>query len=328
MKELLTALGIFTTFSLFAQDISQTLVAETPAHFCTPGVSKQSPGKGLLASYMTYPSFALTPPNSESESEVSHNERLNFKIKIPCVNIVGMKLLVGFQYMRERYNFSQIQPENYPLFERLNTVNLKTARGAIYLSKSLNETNYLSFALGTTYSGDYDKFVKIDKRYAIYRAVGLLGVKRNEDFEFGFGMLFTKSFRRTLALPFGFYNRTFNDNWGIEFAIPVRLMGRYNIKDGSLILFGTEYVSRSYSIDVMQPEAEIFHFRRAAIEFSATWQKRFTNWTWMEFKLGYAMNRNSRVDDVNARTEFRINPTNGIFGTISFFISPPDHLCK
>lgn len=328
MKELLISLGILMTFSLGAQDISQTLVAENNVHFCKPGVSKQSPGKGLLASYMTYPNFELTPPNTENESEVSHNERLNFKLKIPCININGMKFLVGFQYMRERYNFSEIEPANYPLFDRLNTVSLKTARAALYFSKSLDETKYISFRVGTTYSGDYDKFVKIEKRYAIYRAVGLLGIKKSEDLEYGFGLLYTQSFRRTIALPFGFYNRTFNDKWGIEFAIPVRLLGRYNIKDGSMILFGAEYVSRSYSIDVPQPESEVFHFRRSAIEFSASWQQRFTNWTWMEFKLGYALNRNSKIKDVAAGIDSKINPTNGIFGTVSFFISPPAHLCK
>ena len=328
MKKLIFAFAILMTFSLSAQDISDNLTRETMSSLCKPGVVNKSPGKGLLVSYMTYPNYQMSLPNDQTPTEIQSNNRLLVKLKIPILNQPGLKLLVGGQYMSERFNLNHNNIDDFPLFNTLNSKKLKTTEGAVYLSKSINQQHFVTVKASARYSGDYDGFVSTNDRYAIYRVIGLFGIKKREDIEYGFGFLYSNGFRRTVALPFGFFNRTFNDKWGIELGIPVSLKARYNIQPGSLILLGADYASRSYSIDVNQPMPEIYHFRRSAVEFSATWQQRFSDWTWLEFKVGYAKNLSSKARDVANEDEFQMPTSSGVFGSVSFFISPPDSACK
>jgi hypothetical protein len=328
MKKLLFIIGMFIAFSISAQDISDNLTTETMADLCKPGVINKSPGKGLLLSYMSYPNYQISAPTSRTPLEISDNNRLLFKLKIPFINKPGMKVLLGAQYFSEKLNFEDNKTDDFPLFDRLNTATLKSAEGAFYLSKSLSSQHFITVKASARFSGDYDKFLSIDNRYAIYRVVGLFGIKKTEDTEYGFGFLYSHGFRKTVALPFGFFNRTFSDKWGIELGIPVSLKARYNIKPGSLLLFGADYASRSYSIDVNQPDPSVYHYRRSAIEFSVAWQKRFTDWTWLEFKAGYARNLTSKARDVVNDDNYRFSTTSGFFGSVSFFISPPDRFCN
>lgn len=328
MKTLLFVFSILIVFSLSAQDISDNLTTETMSSLCKPGVIHKSPGKGLLINYMTYPNYQITAPGARTPVEIENNNRLLYKLKIPVFNRPGLKFLVGGQYMSERFNFTNNQTDDFAFFDRLNSTTFKSAEGAVYFSKSLNHQHFITIKASARFSGDYDKFVSIEDRYAVYRVVGLFGIKKRDDMEYGFGFLYSNGFRKTVALPFGFFNRTFNDKWGIELGIPVSLKARYNIKPGSLMLFGADYASRSYSIDVYQSEPAVYHFRRSAIEFSAAWQKRFTKWTWLEFKVGYAKNLNTKIRDLSIDKRFQLPMTSGIFGAVSFFISPPDHLCK
>jgi hypothetical protein len=328
MKRLLFIFGIISASTLFAQDISDNLTTETMSDLCRPGVINKSPGKGLLISYQSYPSYQISTPNSRTPVEISGNNRFLTKLKIPIINQIGTKVLIGGQYLREDFSFENNFTKDYPLFDRLNSTTMKSAEGAVYLSKSLNRYHFITIKASARFSGDFDSFVSLDNRYAMYRFVALFGIKKTEDTEYGFGFLYSNGFRRTVALPFGFFNKTFNDRWGLELGIPVSMKARFNMKPGSLMLFGADFASRAYSLDVEQPEPSIFHFRRAAIEFSTAWQRRFTDWTWLEFKVGYAKNLSAEIRDVVNDDNYRLATGSNFFASISFFVSPPDRVCK
>ncbi|RMF26200.1 MAG: hypothetical protein D6765_09265 [Bacteroidetes bacterium] len=329
-RTLLLTTTLLLWCTLHAQDLSQTIVADPGNFLCQPGVLHKSPGKGLSLEYTTLPSFRVRPSNRDFGENVRRNERFNFKIKIPCINHHGFKVLGGLQYQLERYHFSEADELELPLFHRLNSADLKTARAALYVSKSLNHKFYTSFRLGATWSGDYDGALSFQNRYATYRVAGVFGIKRNESLEYGFGALFSKSFRRTTLLPFGFYNRTFNHKWGIETAIPVKFMLRHNISPRNLVLLGGEYSSRSYSIDVAETPRlpSIFHYRRAYLLFSATFQQQLTAWTWLELKAGFADHLPARVRNTALNETTRVEQGNSPYFQLGFFLSPPKNACK
>ncbi|MEO1516765.1 MAG: DUF6268 family outer membrane beta-barrel protein [Bacteroidota bacterium] len=324
----LLIVGLSLSTSLLAQELVLTPMAES---FCKPGVTNKSPGKGLLISYFARPQFDFTTNSEETsaKSRAGINDRLNFKLKIPIINKDGFKFLIGGAHMREEYEFSQIEGRPTEIFTSINDVSLKTSRIAAYFLKSINSRYYATLKLEASYNGDYDNLISFENRYAIYRGAVLVGYKKRADTEWGFGAMFSKGFRRTALYPFLMYNKTFNDRWGLESVLPVKIDMRYNISRKNMVLFGAQFNSRSYSIDVLEGSAatqNIYHMRSAEIQLAAEFKQQLSNWVWCEVRGGYARNLTSRFDQitpVRQRNVVTANPSSGPFLQFGIFVSPP-----
>ncbi len=323
------------SLSMDAQVSINNMATESNSFLCQPGVTHKTPGKGVSISYNFNPDFQMRPPNAENPVEVRRNERIKAKLKVPLVNTRKFKAMLGFHYSIERYHFDKIDPENYPLFKRLNETDLKSTGMAAYFVAPLNEKYYTSFRLSASFLGDYSKFISLDSRYGVYRAAGLFGVKHSDGLEYGVGLLFSKSFNNTSLFPFGFYNQTFNKHWGIETAIPVSLKARYNFSDSRMMLFGTEYSSQNYAMNVSEPmmnpfikqaEKAPYHYHRSSLDLTLAYYHQLTPWTWLEFKTGYAFSLNSSAKDLPNNISYDLKPSGSMVGMITFFISPPKYM--
>ena len=334
MKKTLTIL-LFPAlmFSASAQiSLNNLFTSEASGTLCQPGVVNKSPGKGASFTYSLNPDFKMTVPDAENASKIERSERFDSKLKLPLINAPGFKFMLGFQYTLEKYHFSDIDPENAPLFSRLNNAELKTTGVAAYIVHPINEKIYTSFRFGASWHGDYSTFISLDNRFAIYRAAALIGIKKRDNLEYGIGLLFIKSFRRTSILPFGFYNQTFNEHWGIEMVLPVSIKGRYNFNEHSMALFGAEYSSQDYALKVPQPSMNPFlpqplkapfHYHRSSIDLTTSFYQRLTSWTWVELKAGYAFSLSSKAKDIPLNQTFDLKPSSGMVGMVSLFLSPP-----
>ncbi|TAK42348.1 MAG: hypothetical protein EPO28_07420 [Saprospiraceae bacterium] len=318
-----------------AQVSINNLATETNSFLCQPGVTNKTPGKGASISYDFNPDFQMRPPGAERSSEVRRNERFKAKLKVPIVNSKKFKAMLGFHYSIERYHFDKIDPEYNPLFKRLNDTALKSAGMAAYFVVPINEKYYTSFRLSASWLGDYKGFISLDSRYGVYRAAGLFGVKQRDDLEYGIGLLYTKSFVNTSLIPFGFYNRTFDKHWGVEMAIPVSLKGRYNFKEGRMMLFGTEYSSQNYAMNVAKPvsnpflkpvERAPFHYHRSSLDLTASYCHQLSGWTWVELKTGYAFSLKSKAKDLPENKSYDLKPSGSMVGMVTVFLSPPKYL--
>ncbi len=333
-KALLILTGLFISFFAVAQGEMNNLALEPNPFLCKPGVTNKSPGKGLMVDYNYNPEFRMRPTNAEQPSEVEANQRFTSKIKIPVIHGSRVKFLLGFKYAFERYNFENINPENYSLFQRMNEATLKDVESAAYLIVPINHKYYTSFRVSASFRGDYDGFLNTHNDYATYRAAGIFGIKKRDDLEYGFGLYFSKNIRRTIAYPFGFLNWTFNDKWGLEAAIPVSIKLRRNLNDRNLLLFGTDFSSQNYTLHVNEistvgPTTPLTYlYRRQSLEMSASWMKKFSGWTWMQYKIGYSFNINSDAFDLTDNLEYDLRPTGCIVGSVTFFLSPPKKLMK
>jgi Domain of unknown function (DUF6268) len=337
MRKTLTIFILLFALVLHGQVSINSLTTESNSFLCQPGVTNKTPGKGASISYDFNPDFQMRPPDAENPSEVSRNERFKAKLKVPLVNSRKFKAMLGFHYSIERYHFDKIDPENYPLFKRLNETDLKSAGMAAYFVAPINEKYYTSFRLSASYLGDYSKFISLDSRYGVYRAAGLFGVKQRDDLEYGAGLLYTSSFLGSSLIPFGFYNQTFNKHWGIEATIPVNLKVRYNFKEGSMMLFGTEYSSQYYAMNVTepvmnpfhkQPEKAPYHYRRSSLDLTASYFHQLSGWVWVELKTGYAFSLNSEAEDLPENISYDLKPSGSMVGLVTIFLSPPKYLME
>ena len=310
--------------------------------YCTPGILNKSRSRGVDIAFNLYQGGAIRREEKDLSvpaGELRALESIILKVKIPVINRPGLKILAGFHYTPEEYLFSAIPVagtfsvssiNSSDVFQDIDDRKLKHSGLGLYVFKPLDDRHYLAFRGKAAFNGDYRGLMRMDGRYGSYSATVAYGIKKSEDLEWGFGLGLNHNFRRTLVLPFFIYNRNFNDKWGLETVFPGYVNGRYNISRKTILLFGYEFNSRSYSIDVenrfsgMETE---YHLSHSELLLGGSIERQIVPWVWFNVKAGYQINRPTRFDSVSADgLSFRATPGNAPYVRIGFFISPPD--CK
>lgn len=332
----------FLVQQISAQDLVLSPIGES---LCSPGVSGKSPGKGVLLDYTILPIFKVYPYNTgieKTEPQTSSSRHINFKLKIPIIHKPNFTMLLGFAHYLEEYDVSRQSNGNISILNAVHDRSLKSTRFSLNMLRPLDEKHYLAFKGDVSFNGDYSGLVRFEERYLKYNIGVLLGIKPHQNFEWGVGLLYRSSFvvATIPVLPFGLYNRTFNDKWGIEAIVPVSIKMRYNINPRSLILFGPEYESRSYSLDKVDAafstslfsQPSEFFMRRSELKFSAAYEHQLTNWIWFNVQAGYSHNLNTRFNEIDingtALPEVTVDLAGGAFFKVGIFASPPRKKCK
>lgn len=295
---------------------------------CKPGVVNKSRSRGLELSFLhTFTNkleeeegFPLTTPLSKLSLQ-----NIIFKLRGPIINREGFKLIIGIRSTPEQYNFQRIGADYASIFKRLDDRDLKSAGFDALVVKSWNERVYTSFRVRNLYNGDYDGIINFSNRYAIFNVSGIFGIKQDDYKEWGIGLSFSKSFRRTIALPFLLYNQTLNEKWGLEMILPALISVRRNLAENSILLLGTQYNSRSYSIEIEDNASQIFNLNHSEIRTSLMLEQRLHPWIWMDFTFGFQYNFSTDFEakDDNA-SSFQVEPGSAPFFKIGIFVSPPD----
>ncbi|MCB9273225.1 MAG: hypothetical protein H6564_04245 [Lewinellaceae bacterium] len=302
--------------------------------FCQPGVSNSSKGRGLLLQYSSVGNYSIKPEGGSSDglnnSNVSYVDQLTAKIKIPLVNAPSLKVLLGYEYGAETYHFNQIGELHGDVFRSLDGSTLRANKYSLYLTKSFDEKYYFGARLRAAYRGDYGQGMSFDSRYASYSGLAIFGVKPRPDMEWGIGLTYSDNFFSKQVLPFVLYNRTFNDRWGVEAVLPVQAMARYNFSPGSMLLFGAEYQSQSYAIDVsgrsgVDPTVHPYYFKHSEIALKASFDQHLYSWLWLNLEAGMQLPLQMRFDDtVLPANSFQATSGAQPFFRLGLFLSPTD----
>lgn len=340
MRQLLTLIALLLVESLFAQvkpDIfpEDVSVETIPIRcFCKPGVRNKSRSKGMEIAYTSMGDGTFNDEEgslSGNPSQFSRWSKFEFDLKAPVINRDRFKFLLGYKYTSEVFRLGRFGPDYTDTFKSLDETTLKGNSLSAIVTTPLNATKYLGFRLRYSAKGDFGGLMNFEERYAVYKALMVFGIKKNEDFEWGVGLNFSKSFRRTNILPFIIYNRNFLNSWGIETAFPGYFFGRYNLNQSSIMLFGMEYGSDSYRMDVTTTTGDVLDYalNHSELLFLLRLEQRFAPWVWGNLRFGYQMNFSTDFESKALNTtEFMVDPSNGLFFEIGVFISPPDHLIR
>jgi hypothetical protein len=316
--------------NFFPEDINLNTDEVELRCFCEPGVRYKSRTKGLEVTYGTMTNSVFEPEEptvlTQPYSSFENQQQFKFDLKFPLINRDQFKLFMGYRYFSEFYQFDQIGVDFTETFTMLDQRNLKSNSVTAIMIKPINETQYLVGRLAYSSNGNYQGWMNWDGKYGIFNALAAFTVKPNDFLEWGVGVNVSSSFRRTSFIPIVILNRTFNERWGLEAILPGFVFGRYNINTYNILLFGIEYDSRSYRMEVSNTGSTPFDyaFNRSAFQSSVRLEHRFAPWVWGNFKLGYQINFSSDFEATSAPTPgFLVEPTNSLFVNVGLFLSPP-----
>lgn len=324
-------------------NISAGVLDDCETRFCRPGVRNRSQSRGVVIRYERQGAFNWRMNNPELEggnTRVAGLEQFTFKFKIPLINQPGTKLLLGYEWDTEKYYFADlppISPGRPPtLWQLLDERRLKAAKLSAYFTKSFDDRYYLSARVRLSLQGDYDGFVDFDPEYRTYSGAVAFGKKVNADTEWGVGLTYSTNAARTVVLPFLFYNRTWNDRWGLESALPAQVFLRYNVDParGHAFRTGVQADSKFYVINSLGDRGRFenlneFYLRRLGLKALTQYEHKLGGWFWAFAQGGVYIPINARFNEIDAvdvdlMTSVEARP----FFRVGLFLAPPKELIR
>ena len=313
--------------SFFPEDIIQPADEHDLKCYCKPGVANRIRSKGLSLSYGFNTGGGYESAGDSTfmdiPSSLDRLTQVEFKIKIPVILKERTKVLLGYQYYSEFYQFDLVGPDYESTFQSLDNNNLKKNSFSAILTHSLSEDNYLVLRYNYSSNGNYEGLLNFDGRNSINKLIGLYGFKKSDHFEWGIGLILSKSFRRTNVLPFLLYNRNFSPKWGIESVFPANIFFRYNFNPSTISAIGIEYGSQSFRLDVDDTIPLDYAFNHSELSFVWNIERHLTSWIWVNAKIGFQKNFSSDFESRSVNTiDFFAEPKNSLFVQFGLFVSP------
>ncbi len=297
--------------------------------YCKPGIKNRSRSKGIELSYNLIGPGELAIPNGEINPPLprySKFRKIKAKLSYPIVRSDAFTMIMSYGFHAEQFKFNLIPGDHERLLTNLDNLNLKGSSLSAIMTYALGEKNYLGFRLNADYQGGYKGLINLGSEYAIYSTTLAFGIKKNEDNEWGFGLIGSSSFRQKnfRVLPFLFFNTNLNGSLGIEATLPVKIYLRHNIDPETIVLVGANYNGESYSFNQDIPDRQI-SFSHSEIQYLIKVQRQLVPWLWFNAEAGYQSNFNSNFQlQENGTNLLDIDPNSSYFFRIGVFISPPD----
>ncbi|WP_266203322.1 DUF6268 family outer membrane beta-barrel protein [Pontibacter kalidii] len=327
---LLTTLFFIPFFLAEAQVTPETEVLE---EFASPGVRGEGKPRGVVVSYERLPGFGIesesdNPRVGDGSGRIDRHNKFSVRAFAPLLNKPQDKVVIGFNYELEEFNFGGLTPASYDLYRYLEDKNLRSIGLQVLYLHSLNERNFYFIRVKGELNGDYTRDNINVSDYLKGTMDLAYGWKKSPDYVIGVGLQWGYTFGRQRVYPGVLYNRTFNPKWGVESIFPANLRVRYNLNEKTLFYAGYRLEGASYNLYVDEPplsEFEDLELRRTDIKGLLRVEREIYDFLWFAVEGGFRQYYRHRLyDDVGSRDELIENDLAGAgYVGVELYLVPP-----
>ncbi|TPE45300.1 DUF6268 family outer membrane beta-barrel protein [Pontibacter mangrovi] len=321
----------FSGFILPAQ--AQGPDVEAIEEYAAPGVRGMGKPQGVVVSYERLPNFDIDsesddPRVGNGSGHIKRHNKFQVRAFAPVLNKPQSKLIVGFDYELEEFNFDGLTKNSYGLYRYLEDKNLKSIGLQAAFLHSLNERNFYLVRIKGELNGDYTRDdINISDYLKTTVDLGY-GWKKSPDYAIGVGLQWGYTFGRQRVYPGILYNRTFNPKWGVESIFPANLRLRYNANEKTLFYAGYRLEGASYNMYVDEAPLSEFvdlELRRTDIKGLARMEREIYDFLWFAVEGGFRQYYRHRVfDEVGSVDDLIKNDLAGSgYVRVEVFLVPP-----
>ncbi|MDW7692520.1 DUF6268 family outer membrane beta-barrel protein [Flammeovirgaceae bacterium SG7u.111] len=309
--------------------------------FCSPGLSGMTPSKGISYEKNIAPSYRLTSVSHlgtegiNGSDRVEEQERMKLKLKVPVWNGDNLKVVMGFRYYKESFEFDDDRSINLNLHQDLASYNLRTLGSEINVLKPFRGNKYLIARGAFTMSGMFDSFSELNRDYLSYSFTTLFGNKFSDDLEMGLGIYYSNSLGLQSIYPIMLYNHNFNEKWGIEAVLPKKLTLRRNLNEKQLLSLQIAGESGKYFI----PNADFagsdnpinLRMEYTDVKVGLSYQREIFSILWGGVDVGYRKNLDlsfAKFGSDRRSFIYQSDVRGGLFVDFSLYITPPKKFRK
>ena len=313
-------------------DYSKFGDAEGVKRFCTQKVLNQTPQRIISIGYEyqgdfhmpSVPVSAMLP--AMQDFHVNRVNSYRFQLNLPLVSTTKLIWQLGANYWSSR--FAVEKPVTNLFANGLNNTALVSAGINTTIFKPLNEKNFLIFQASLDGNGVFPRISDVNGKAFTVSGAAVYGWKKSEKNMIGVGVARTYRAGQVIHLPVLFWNKTFNDHWGMELFMPARGYLRYNVSTSNIFQLGYELEGNQFWMGLPNsPNGTVF-IQRSELKPRIMWDKKLSGFIWLNAQAGLRYNwRFDVMNQYDARKDnlryFTSNLGNPLFFSISLnFVSP------
>ncbi len=336
MKILHTLIFCLITLITYSQsdttetfDYSNFGDADGVKRFCTVKVLNQTPQRIISFGFennghFAMPSVRFNDKDLPKTIHIDHVNAIRAQLNIPVISTNKIIWQMGLNYWGS--NFTVENPNINAFANSLSTNSLITAGINTTVFKPLNEKNFIIFQASSDLNGLFAGAKDIQSNAITTSATLIYGWKTSEKNMIGTGIARTYRAGQLIHVPVIFWNKTFNEKWGMELLLPARAYLRYNISTSNIFQAGFELEGNQYWANI--PGVENAYIQRGEIKPRIMWDKKISGFLWLNLQAGLRYNyRFDLAKTYNAKDDnqnyFSSNLGNPFFFNVTLnFVSP------
>ena len=338
MRLTLTLICLLSSLWVFSQtdttenfDYSNFGDADGVKRFCTQKVLNQTPQRIISLGFEQYgafemPGVSFLTRQAPAQININQVNAIRAQVNVPVISTNKLIWQMGFNYWSSKFNVAN--PNVNEFATALSNNALLTAGLNTTVFKPLNEKNFLIFQASADVNGLFENVNDIQNKAMTASGTIIYGWKTSEKNMIGAGLARTYRAGRLLHVPVLFWNKTFNDKWGMELLLPARGFVRYNFSTTSMLQAGFELEGNQFLVRLPQTLSINTYIQRGEVKPRIMWDKKLTGFLWLNAQAG--LRYNYRFDVVNrydameeSQRFFSSNLGNPLFFNISLnFVSP------
>lgn len=229
------------------------------------------------------------------DKHVNQVDVFRAQLNIPVIATNKLIWQLGANYWGSK--FQVMNPGVNSFANQLNQSSLLSAGINTTIFKPLNEINFIILQASADVNGLFTQESKISSNALTLSATAIYGWKKSEKNMIGTGIARTYRAGRLMYIPVLFWNKTFNDKWGMELLIPAKGYVRYNINTSNMIQAGFELEGNQFSMPIPSTQTGQFYIQRGEFKPRIMWDKKITGFLWFSAQVG--LRYNYRFDVMN-----------------------------
>jgi hypothetical protein len=338
MRLILTILSLFSASYVFSQtdttdnfDYSNFGDADGVKRYCTQKVLNQTPQRILSLGFEQYGGFSMPGVSFNANQfptqiNIAHVNAIKAQVNVPVISTNKIIWQMGVNYWSSKFNVSN--PNVNDFASALDKNALLSAGINTTVFKPLNEKNFLIIQASTDVNGLFENVNAIQNKAITLSGTFIYGWKKSEKNMIGTGLARTFRAGQLIHIPVLFWNKTFNDKWGMELLLPARGFVRYNFSTTNMLQAGFELEGNQFFMRLPNTITANTYIQRGELKPRIMWDKKLTGFLWLNAQAG--LRYNYRFDVVNrygakeeSKRYFSSDLGNPLFFNISLnFVSP------
>jgi len=308
MRKILFFLFICSSVFCFAQEDTTEVIdytkfgdAEGVKRYCNQKVINQLPQRIISLGYEYQGGFTMPGVRTSASSTTLQDFTINqvsaikAQVNIPVISNTKIIWQLGANYWASRFNVDN--PGNNSFAQKLDSRALTTTGINTTIFKPLNEVNFLIVQASADVNGVFQRFSDITSNAITVSGAIIYGWKTSDRNMICTGISRTYRAGQILHIPVLFWNKSFNDHWGMELLLPARGHLKYNFSTSNILQLGFELEGNQFLMNLPNSQNGKVFIQRGELKPRVAWDKKITGFLWMSAQAG--IRHNWRFDVMN-----------------------------
>lgn len=308
IKCILFILSLFGWFLADAQQITNDSLRRIGVcdadGFCEPGIKGMPRPKGFSIIQENLMDYKITTKvrdsNTAFTNEIQRNKELEVNLRFPIVLKDNHNIIAGLEYKEEEFGFERPNDSQNEFVRDLENKALRKFGLKLYYSRSFVGKHYIysrtSFSLnGDLVGDDFHNSSYLDHFRFSFSTI--YGTKVNGSKTYGFGLSFGYNFGELSAYPIFYYNKQWNDKWGLELRLPIKTELRYFLDKKNLFYFTNRLWGDNYILRLNSVQQDNAYLGIASYRSLMTYEREIYDFLWFTVSAGVRFNINFDVSD-------------------------------